>query len=133
MPAAYNERAEEREIEPYVYCQSTHSKYSPRYGASRVPWLSGTATWAYFSATQYILGLQPRPEGFVINPCIPSNWKGFKVSRIFRHKKLNITVENPSNVEKGVKSITLNGSQIEGNLIPAEAMKGENEITVVMG
>ena len=32
MPAAYNTRAEVREIEPYVYCQSTHSRYSRRMG-----------------------------------------------------------------------------------------------------
>ncbi len=30
LRAAYNTRAEIRQIEPYVYCQSTHSRYSPR-------------------------------------------------------------------------------------------------------
>jgi len=72
MPSAYNSRADIREIEPYVYCQSTHSKYSSRYGVSRIPWLSGSAAWAYYAATQYILGIQPDYHGIRIDPCIPS-------------------------------------------------------------
>ena len=55
MPAAYNTKAEVRQIEPYVYNQSTHGKYSPRFGNSRLPWLSGSATWSFFAATQHIL------------------------------------------------------------------------------
>ncbi|HQT92858.1 MAG TPA: N,N'-diacetylchitobiose phosphorylase, partial [Candidatus Kryptobacter bacterium] len=42
LPAAYNKKAEVREIEPYVVCQSTHAKQSPKHGASRIPWLSGS-------------------------------------------------------------------------------------------
>ncbi len=133
MPAAYNTKAEVREIEPYVYCQYTHSKYSPRFGASRLPWLSGSATWAYYTAMQYILGIQTDYEGLRIDPCIPSNWKEFKVSRNFRGKKLNITVKNNESVQKGVKKIALNGKEIEGNFIPFNEMKKENTILVEMG
>ena len=32
MPAAYNERAEVRQVEPYVQAQTTYSTYSPRPG-----------------------------------------------------------------------------------------------------
>jgi N,N'-diacetylchitobiose phosphorylase len=133
MPASYNTKAEVREIEPYVYCQYTHSKYSPRFGASRLPWLSGSATWAYYTAMQYILGIQTDYEGLRIDPCIPSNWKEFKVSRNFRGKKLNITIQNNEGVQKGVKKITLNGKEIEGNFIPLNEMKKENTVLVEMG
>ena len=74
--AAYNTKAEVRQIEPYVYCQLTHSKYSPRAGASRIPWLSGSAAWSYFAATQYILGPAARICGLRIDPCIPAAWPG---------------------------------------------------------
>ncbi len=133
MPAAYNDRAEVRQIEPYVYAQSTHSKHSPHYGASRIPWLSGTASWSYYAATQYILGIQPEYKGLRIDPCIPASWKQFAVRRRFRSKTLNIKVLNPSGVQKGVKSITLNGKQIDGNLIPVSKMKKQNEVLVEMG
>jgi cellobiose phosphorylase len=133
LPAAYNTRAEVRQIEPYVYCQFTHSKYSPRFGASRVPWLSGSAAWSFFAATQYILGVQPEYGGLRIDPCIPSAWKGFTITRFFRGKKLQVKVMNPSGVQKGVKQLVLNGKQLQGNFIPAVEMLAENHVEVRMG
>jgi cellobiose phosphorylase len=133
MPAAYNTKAELRGIEPYVYCQFANSKYSPRYGASRLPWLSGSASWAYYTVTQYILGIQPDYYGLKINPCIPSDWKELRITRRFRKKHFNITVRNEGGVQKGVKRIILNGEEIDGNLIPLNLMKENNEVLVVMG
>lgn len=133
MPAAYNTKAEIRQIEPYVYNQSTHGKYSPRFGNSRLPWLSGSATWSFFAATQHILGIQPDYNGMVIDPCVPSDWKQFKVIRRFRGKLLKVSVKNDSGVQKGIKKITLNGEDIAGNLIPVGKMKDVNEVEVVMG
>jgi len=52
MPAAQNDRAEVRQIKPFAHCQSTHAPCSPKFGVSRVPWLSGTASWSYYTATQ---------------------------------------------------------------------------------
>jgi cellobiose phosphorylase len=133
MPAAYNSKAEIREIEPYVYCQFTHSKYSPRYGASRLPWLSGSATWSYYTATQYILGIRPEYNGLTIDPCVPSDWKQFEVNRRFRNKDFHIIIKNTSGIQKGVKRILINGSEIKGTLIPLDKMNGRNEVEVEMG
>jgi len=72
MPAAYNDRAELRQSEPYVQGQTTYSTYSPRSGNTRTSWLTGAAAWSYFSATQYILGIRPEIDGLRIDPCIPS-------------------------------------------------------------
>jgi cellobiose phosphorylase len=133
MPSAYNTKAEIRQTEPYVYAQFTCSKYNPRYGASRLPWLSGTASWAYFTAAQYILGVQPDYKGLKIDPCIPSDWKEIKISRRFRKKYFNILIKNNNGIERGVKSLSINGNQVEGNIIPLEQMKENNEVVVVMG
>jgi N,N'-diacetylchitobiose phosphorylase len=133
MPASFNDKAEIRGSEPYVYSQYTHSIYSPRYGASRVPWLTGAASWAYYAAIQYILGIRPDYKGLLIDPCIPADWKEFAVTRRFRNKMLNIKVVNPNGVQKGVKKITLNGQTIEGNLIPVSKMQKENDVVVEMG
>ncbi len=133
LPAAYNGKAELREIEPYVYGQSTFSKYSPRYGKSRVPWLTGTAAWAYYSASHYILGIRPEYNGILIDPCIPSYWKGFTLSRIFRRKRLNIRVNNSNGVEKGVIETKLNGKKLENNFINTDLLNDQNEIKIIMG
>ena len=133
LPAAYNGKAELREIEPYVYGQSTFSKYSPRYGKSRVPWLTGTAAWAYYSASHYILGIRPEYNGILIDPCIPSYWKGFTLSRIFRRKQLNISVDNSNGVENGVIETKLNGKKLENNFINTDLLNDQNEIKIIMG
>ncbi len=133
LPAAYNTRAEIRQIEPYVYNQSTHGKYSPHYGESRLPWLSGSASWSYYVATHYILGIRPHYQGLQIDPCIPAQWKEFQVMRKFKGKLLNIKVCNPEHIEKGIKQITVNGKRIEGNVIPDHILIEENQIIVVMG
>jgi N,N'-diacetylchitobiose phosphorylase len=133
MPSAYNTKAEIRQTEPYVYAQFTNSVYSPRYGASRLPWLSGTASWAYYTAAQFILGIQPDYMGLRIDPCIPSDWKELKITRRFRNMNFKIQINNDNNVQNGVKNIILNGEEIDGNFIPLEKMKKDNEVIAVMG
>ena len=133
MPAAYNDRAELRQVEPYVQAQTTYSTYSPRAGTARTSWLTGAAAWAYWSATQHILGLQPEIGGLRIDPCIPSNWDGFSATRRFRGKTIEIEVRNPDRVCQGVKHITLNGEPLSGNLIPVDRLRDRSRVEVVLG
>jgi len=133
MPSAQNDQAEVREIEPYVHCQSTHAPASKKYGKSRVPWLSGTASWSHYTATQYILGIRPELGGLRIDPCIPTTWQGFTAKRTFRGKALDIEVQNPSGVSRGVKSLTVDGVEIKGNLIPAAKLKKGAKIVAILG
>ncbi len=133
LPAAYNARAEIRETEPYVYAQTTNSRYNMRFGSSRNPWLSGTTTWAYYAAAQYILGIRPDYDALVIDPCIPSSWKGFTAQRMFRGKKIDIQVENPDGKQKGVKFLEINGKSIKGNRIHISIFNEHNQVRVIMG
>ena len=132
MPATYNDKAELREVEPYAHCQSTHSKYSSRYGSGRVSWLSGTATWAYYSAAHHILGIRPDYDGLIIDPCVPEDWKSFSATRRFRKKQINIQFKNPEGIQKGNVSIHVNGTAVEGNKIPVDLLKDTNDVTVLM-
>lgn len=129
MPAAYNARAEVRQIEPYVHCQSTHGTASRKFGASRLPWLSGTASWSYVAGTQYILGVRPDYDGLRIDPCLPSHWDRIDVTRIFRGKRFEIEIHNGPK-GKGVERLSVNGEAIEGDLIPADRFDEENRVQV---
>ncbi len=117
MPARFNESAEVREVEPYAVCQSTHSRFSPRYGAGRVSWLSGSAVWNYVAMTTAILGIKPDYDGLRIDPCIPAAWPGFEVTRRFRGATYHITVENPDGRCKGLRALSVDGEPVEGNRI----------------
>ena len=94
-------------------------------------WLTGTAAWNYYAITQFILGIKPAYDGLVIDPCIPADWKGFSVKRKFRGAEYHITVKNPDGVCKGVKSITVDGQAIEGNLVYQQP--GVHTVEVTMG
>lgn len=133
MPAAQNDKIETREIEPYVHCQSTHAPASKKYGSSRVPWLSGTASWSYYTAAQHILGIRPEFDGLRIDPCIPKQWPGFTATRVYRGKTLKIEVKNPSGANRGVKSLTVDGKQVAGNLLKPEQLKDGSVIVATLG
>ncbi len=118
MPARFNGIAEVREVEPYAVCQSTHSRYSPRYGTGRVSWLSGSAVWNYVAMTTAILGIRPDYNGLRIAPCIPSDWPGFEVIRRFRGATYHIKVENPERRCSGIRFLSVNGREIDGDTVP---------------
>ena len=132
-PAAMNDRAEIRVMEPYVHGQFTESTASPYAGRSHVHWLTGTASTVMVGCVEGICGMRPNADGLVISPSIPSSWDGFTIEKNFRGKHLSIRVENPSHVQSGVKSLTLNGKELSGDFVPAAELKDQNEITVVLG
>jgi N,N'-diacetylchitobiose phosphorylase len=132
MPAASNEHAEVRESEPYVWCQSTHGKFSRLFGKARVPWLSGTATWSLHAATHFILGVQPDYDGLRIRPVIPAAWDGFKVTRRFRGATYRITVKNPKHVCAGATRMKVDGRTVDGDLAPLAAAGSTVKVDVVL-
>jgi cellobiose phosphorylase len=88
-------------VEPYVYSQMVAGKDAAKPGEGKNSWLTGTAAWNWYAVTQFILGIKPDYDGLVIDPCIPSSWKGFTVRRKFRDAEYLIHVSNPYKKCKG--------------------------------
>ena len=95
------------------------------------PFMTGSSGWAYFAATQYMLGIRPDFDGITVDPCIPADWKEFSVSRKWRGAEYHIHVTNPDAVEKGVKRITMNGRQVRK--LPVLPVGTVCDVEVVMG
>lgn len=131
-PAAQNDNADVRLLEPYVHGQFTESTESPFEGRSHVHWLTGTASTVMVGCVEGILGMRPDIYGLKVEPAVPSDWKEFTIEKTFRGKKLNITVKNPEGAEGGYKEFYLNGEKLERNYIPADKMKDENEVLLIM-
>lgn len=129
-PATFNDNAELREMEPYVYGQFVEGKDSPFAGRAHVHWLTGTASTVMVGTVEGILGLRPNAKGLVIDPSIPSEWKEFTMEKTFRGKRLNITVKNPNGSQSGVKSISVNGKKLAENLITEDILGDVNEVVV---
>jgi cellobiose phosphorylase len=132
-PAAKNDVIEEYECEPYVYAQNILADEHPQFGLARNSWLTGTASWAYQAATQYILGIRPTYEGLEIDPCIPRAWKGFRATRAYRDAIYQIEVENPQRVCKGVRSVRVDGVEIAGSVLPVFGDGQVHHVGVTMG
>ena len=130
-PYLQNDMIEIRESEPYSYCQFVVGKDHTAFGRARHPFMTGSGGWSYFSATRYMLGIRPDFETLNINPCIPSDWKEFLVTRKWRGATYNIKVLNPDSVMKGVKTIKLNGEEVDA--INVQLKGSINEVEVVLG
>jgi N,N'-diacetylchitobiose phosphorylase len=78
------------------------------------------------------LGVRTGFDGLTIDPCIPTNWPSFEVTRQWLGATYNIKVENPNSVSKGVKSITINGEAVSG-AVPVQAEGSVNDVVVVLG
>lgn len=77
-------------------------KDAVRQGEAKNSWLTGTASWNFITVTQWILGVKPHYDGLMIDPCIPTSWEGYKVTRKFRGVTYNIKISNPDKVSKGL-------------------------------
>ena len=117
-------------VEPYVNCQMVAGKDAACPGEGKNSWLTGTAAWMWYTVSEFILGIQPDYEGLRIDPCVPSTAKEYTVKRRFRGALYHIHVVNPDGHQKGVRTITVDGKSIDGNLVPWS--EGEHKVEVVM-
>lgn len=131
-PSYLEEISDLHKTEPYVYSQMIAGKDAFKPGEAKNSWLTGTAAWNFYAISQYILGIQPDFDGLRIEPCIPKNWKGYKVTRKFRGATYHISVMNDNKVSKGVKKIVLDGEEISGNLLPLPSDKKEYKVEVIL-
>ncbi|HTP58537.1 MAG TPA: glycosyl transferase, partial [Spirochaetia bacterium] len=132
-PALNNDQVERFECEPWVYPQNILGDEHPQFGLARNSWLSGTASWAYQAATKYILGVRPEYDGLRVDPCIPSAWEAFQVTRTFRGARYLISVKNPSRVCRGVKSMKVDGKDMNDGVIPVFADGRDHAVEVILG
>ncbi len=129
-PAYVEEISEVHRTEPYVYAQMIAGRDAKFHGEAKNSWLTGTAAWTFVNISQYILGVYPTHNGLSVNPCVPKGFGDFSITRKFREGTYFIEVKNPSNVEKGIQSMVVDGVSVEGCIIPY--VKGKEEIHVVI-
>ncbi len=132
LPYNQNDAIEVREAEPYSYCQFVMGRDHTAYGRARHPWLTGSGGWNYTAVTRWILGVRLTFQGMIVDPCVPAGWKQFQVTRQWRGATFKISVSNPEGVEKGVRSVRLDGRVVTG-AIPVQLAGSEHTVDVVMG
>jgi cellobiose phosphorylase len=120
--------------ERFVYPEYVSGPASNDHGKAGHTWLTGTAPTRLNALIDWIFGVRREYDGLLIDPCVSSEWKKFSVKRTFRNTLFNINYSNPNGVLKGVKSIKVDGKEIDGNIIPLSFAKGGKvEVEVAMG
>lgn len=120
--------------EPYVYPENFNGPDHRLKGQGEFQWNLGEGSgWMWASYVNYILGIRPVLSGLLIDPKIPSDWSGFTMERDFRGDHYFIDVVNPDKIGQGVKSVTIDGKKIKGNMIIPVKDGKKHVVKVIIG
>lgn len=112
-PAYVEDKSDIRRTEPYVYCQMVAGPEAPTTGEGKNSWLTGTAAWTFVDVSQFLLGVTPTFDGLKVEPHLPAAFTDLTVTRVFRGVTYTIHM-----VRAGSRSLTVDGTAIEGNVVP---------------
>jgi cellobiose phosphorylase len=99
--------------EPYVVASDVYSR-TPHAGRGGWTWYTGSAGWTYRLILESLLGLTVESDSLRIIPCIPRDWKSFKIHYRYHDTPYDITVLQSL---AGVSGITLDGGAVSGPAI----------------
>ncbi|MBW7998257.1 MAG: hypothetical protein FVQ81_17140 [Candidatus Glassbacteria bacterium] len=117
---------------PYMVTNMYYGPEHPRAGQILYSWITGTAEWLFKALTCNMIGVRAVYDGLLIDPCMPSHWKTAGLIRDFRGATYEVTVNNPDGRQTGVKSITLDGQPLEGNVLPVHGDGKTHTVEVLM-
>lgn len=131
MPDSEKNPSDQSGAEPYVFtnCYATHPKY---YGKSYQSWTTGTSAWALRCMAEGILGVKRDYGGLRLNPCMPGEWSSAEITRYFRGANYHIVICNPDHRSHGTPVITVDGMQLDGNLLPDFRDEKTHEVSVIL-
>lgn len=118
--------------EPYVTPGNVDGPDSPYYGRGGWTWYTGSAGWLFRVGMEWILGVRPTWQGLMVDPCLPADWLNFKMKRIFRGAEYEIEVTKKENSSLRIKKISVDGKDIDGNILPVFKDKKVHKVAVRM-
>lgn len=95
-------------VEPYVVAADVYSAQG-QVGRGGWTWYTGSAAWMQRAGVESILGLNVEGGVLRLDPCIPKSWSHFEIKVRQSGAHYDILVENPSGVQRGIASATLDG------------------------
>jgi cellobiose phosphorylase len=77
--------------EPYVVAADVYSMAQNK-GRAGWTWYTGSAGWMYQLILESLLGIRLAGNKLRLKPCVPAEWKSFKIVYRFRDTNYNITL-----------------------------------------
>jgi len=132
LHADTSEKAVHYRVEPYVVAGDV-SGAPPFTGQGGWTWYTGSSSWMYRLGLEGFLGLKKRGDRLEVDPRIPRDWPGFRVTYRFGPATYEFQVENPGHVNYGVQQVSLNGRMLPDKVIPLLQDGGNYTVLIVMG
>lgn len=104
--------------EPYAFTNQYIGPENRRAGETQFAWMTGAGGWFFRAMTEGIFGVRADFDGLRVDPCLPPSWKNCELTRDFRGARYHIRFSNPEGLSKGVIKLTVDGSDLSGNLLP---------------
>ena len=118
------------QVEPFSFTNN-YSAVPESMGVAGYPWRTGTAGWMVVLLIEWILGARRNLKGLMIDPCLTKTIPTAKLTRKFRGATYHIGYDNTAGRCVGVQSITCDGKEIEGNILP-DFKEGEHIVKVII-
>ncbi len=118
--------------EPYVIAADVYSE-PPHTGRGGWSWYTGAAGWLYRAGIEFILGFKLRGTEIVIDPCIPGQWRDFRIRYRAKRATYDFFIENPQGVARGVQQVELDGEELPGLTVPLLDDDAVHRVRVTLG
>jgi cellobiose phosphorylase len=117
-------------VEPYVVAADVYA-LSPHEGRGGWTWYTGSAGWMYRLIVESLLGLRLEADKLRFAPCLPADWKGFKLYYRYRETVYEIAVlQQPA--EAGGTRVTVDGIEQPDKSIPLVDDRRNHSVEVVI-
>jgi cellobiose phosphorylase len=118
-------------VEPFVVAADVYG-VPPHVGRGGWTWYTGSAGWMYRLLTESLLGIRLEVDKLRFSPCLPADWKSFKVHYRHRETFYHITVRS---VGPGlsVKRVVVDGVEQADKAVPLVADRVDHNVEIELG
>jgi cellobiose phosphorylase len=107
-------------VEPYVAAADVYA-LAPHTGRGGWTWYTGSAGWMYRLIVESLLGLRLEVDKLYFAPCLPADWKAFKMHYRYRETVYHIVVSQSQAADEakvGVTRVTVDSVEQHDKAIP---------------
>ena len=116
-------------VEPYVVAADVYGA-PPHTGRGGWTWYTGSAGWMYRLIVERLLGFVREVDNLTFAPCLPGDWKSFKVHYRYLETQYHVTFTNGG---PAVKRIVADGAEQPDNVVHLVDDRKEHFVEVETG
>jgi cyclic beta-1,2-glucan synthetase len=119
-------------VEPYVVAADVYA-VAPHTGRGGWSWYTGSAGWMYRLILESLLGLRLESEKLHFHPCLPADWKFFKIHYRYRETVYHVAISQTiatDGAKPGITQVVLDGVARSDNFVPLLDDQREHAVEV---